>query len=346
MNFLSLSVLVLAPLIGAIIIGGPWFPNHEVKIRRFSKGFIGILFIYSLLFLAVFNPSQSGYQFVETLKLPNGQGWLSPLGANFSLGVDGISLSLVVLTTFLVLLACVASKSSITKKHKFYYSMIFILTTAILGVFTAKDLFLFFLFWELELIPMYFLIAVWGSGRKEYSAAKFILYTFFGSIFMLASILAIFFYHQSQTGVSTFDISTLTSVKVYTYPLLFQILAFFGFFIAFAIKLPVVPFHTWLPDAHVDAPTPISMLLAGILLKMGGYGLIRMNLQILPEATRILAPMLVILGVINIIYAALIALVQQDLKKLVAYSSVSHMGIVLIGIGALNVPEFPVLYFR
>ena len=214
--------------------------------------------------------------------------------------------------------------------------MIFVLTTSILGVFTSKDLFLFFLFWELELLPMYFLISVWGSGRKEYSATKFILYTFFGSIFMLASILAVFFFHQSQTGISTFDLGILTSAKTYTYPLLFQMLAFFGFFIAFAVKLPVVPFHTWLPDAHVDAPTPISMLLAGILLKMGAYGLIRMNLQILPDATRILAPMLVILGLINIIYAAIIALVQQDLKKLVAYSSVSHMGIVLLGLGALN----------
>ena len=214
--------------------------------------------------------------------------------------------------------------------------MIFILETAILGVFAAKDLFLFFLFWEIELIPMYFLISIWGTGRKEYSAMKFILYTFAGSIFMLASILAIVYYHYTQTGILTFDLGVYTALKDYSYPLIFSLLAFGGFFAAFAVKIPIVPFHTWLPDAHVDAPTPVSMLLAGILLKMGGYGLIRMNLQILPQAVKILAPLLVILGVINIIYAACIALVQSDLKKLVAYSSVSHMGIVLVGLGALN----------
>ena len=335
MEFLSLTILVLSPLLAAIIIGCPWFPNHEVLIRRFAKGFSGVLFLYSLCFIAAFNPLASGYQFVETLKYHN-HSWIEPLGINFSLGIDGISIILVVLATFLVFLACIASKSSITKKHKLYYSLIFVLTSAILGVFTSKDLFLFFTFWELELIPMYFLISVWGSGRKEYSATKFVLYTFFGSIFMLASILAIYYYHYLQTGVLTFDLGVLTAAKSYSYPFIFQILTFLGFFIAFAVKLPIVPFHTWLPDAHVDAPTPVSMLLAGILLKMGGYGLIRMNYQILSDAFRYFAAFIVILGVINIVYAAIIALVQDDLKKLVAYSSVSHMGIVLIGLGALN----------
>jgi NADH-quinone oxidoreductase subunit M len=331
MNLLSLTILVFAPLLGALIIGGPWFPNHEVAIRRFAKGFAGLLFIYSLCFLVFFNPAITGYQFVESTH------WIKSLGIDYSLGIDGLSITLVILTTFLVLLACIASKANITKKHKLYYSMIFVLTTAILGVFCSKNLFLFFLFWELELIPMYFLISIWGSGRKVYSATKFVLYTFFGSIFMLASILAVYYYNYVQTnGILTFDIGSLTA-KTYSYPVMFGVLAFLGFFMAFAVKLPVVPFHTWLPDAHVDAPTPISMLLAGILLKMGGYGLIRMNLGILPDATKLLAPMLVILGVINIIYAAVIALVQQDLKKLVAYSSVSHMGIVLLGLGAFNV---------
>ena len=332
MEFMSIVVLVFAPLIAAFIIGGPWFPNNEVKIRRFSKVFAGLLFLYSLLFLAYFNPAAKAYQFVEYIRAFK----IEPLGVNFAFGLDGISLPLVILTTFLVLLACIASKSNITKKHKLYYSMIFVLTTAILGVFAAKDLFLFFMFWEIELIPMFLLISIWGSGRKDYSATKFVLYTFFGSLFMLASIIAISYYHYTQTGILTFDMATLTAVKAYQYPMTFGILTFIGFFTAFAIKLPVVPFHTWLPDAHVDAPTPISMLLAGILLKMGGYGLIRMNLQMMPEITRYLAPILVTLGVINIIYAAIIALVQTDLKKLVAYSSVSHMGIVLLGIGALN----------
>lgn len=336
MHFLSLSILVFAPLVAAIIIAGPWFPNHEVQIRRFAKGFAGILFLYSLLFLAFFNSQFTGYQFLEEFKTSGGQGWIAPLGINFSLGVDGISIILVVLTTFLVLLACIASKSAITKKHKLYYPLLFSLTTAILGVFTAKDLFLFFLFWEFELIPMYFLISIWGTGRKEYSATKFVLYTFLGSIFMLFSILAMYYYHYLQTGILTFDLSALT-LRFYVYPLPLELLIFLGFFLAFAVKLPIVPFHTWLPDAHVDAPTPISMLLAGILLKMGGYGLIRMNLQMLPNAISYFAPLLIILGVINIIYAAIVALAQEDLKKLIAYSSVSHMGIVLIGLGALNV---------
>lgn len=336
MNSLSLILLVLLPLIGAIIIFSQWFPQNEVKIRRFAKGWSALIFVYSLLFLLFFNPSQKGFQFEEALTFSSGKSWIAPLGINFAFGIDGISLTLVILTTFLVLLALVASKYNITKRHKLYYSMIFILQTAILGVFTAKDLFLFFLFWEIELIPMYFLIAIWGTGRKEYSAMKFILYTFTGSIFMLASILALVYYHFTQTGLLTFDLSVYTSLKSYSYPIIFSLLTFMGFFAAFAVKLPIVPFHTWLPDAHVDAPTPVSMLLAGILLKMGGYGLIRMNLQILPEAVKVLAPLLLILGVINIIYAACIALVQNDLKKLVAYSSVSHMGIVLIGLGALN----------
>ena len=336
MEYMSLILLVLLPIIGAIIIFGPWFPQNEVKIRRFAKGWAGLIFIYSLFFIAFFNPSQAGFQFVDIFKSPTGKAWIEPLGINFSLGVDGISITLIILTTFLVLISLIASKYSITKRHKLYYSMIFILETAILGVFTAKDLFLFFLFWEIELIPMYFLISIWGTGRKEYSAMKFILYTFAGSIFMLASILAIVYYHYLHTGILTFDLGIYTSIKEYSYPLIFSLLTFWGFFIAFAVKIPIVPFHTWLPDAHVDAPTPVSMLLAGILLKMGGYGLIRMNLQILPQAIKVVAPILVILGVVNIIYTACIALVQSDLKKLIAYSSVSHMGIVLVGLGALN----------
>ncbi len=336
MKFLSIILLVLLPAIGSIILFGPWFPHNEVKIRRFAKGWAGLVFLYSLLFVVFFNPAQAGFQFEQVLKSPGGKAWIQPLGINFAFSIDGISLPLIVLTTFLVLLALIASKYNITKRHKLYYALIFVLETAILGVFAAKDLFVFFLFWEIELIPMYFLISIWGSGRKEYSAMKFILYTFIGSIFMLASILAIYFYHYIYTGVLTFDLGVYTSLKSYSYPLMFSILTFWGFFIAFAVKIPVVPFHTWLPDAHVDAPTPISMLLAGILLKMGGYGLIRMNMQILPEAIKVLAPILIIMGVINIIYTACIALVQEDLKKLIAYSSISHMGIVLLGIGALN----------
>lgn len=337
MQYLSLIFLIFLPLLGALLIIGGFIGTNEVKIRRFAKGFGGFIFLYSLLFIAFFNPLQNGFQFEQTLTYPDGRAWLAPLGVNFSFAVDGISVILVVLTTFLVLLALIASKYSIKHRHKLYYSLIFVLEFAILGVFTAKDLFLFLLFWEIELIPMYFLIAIWGSGRKEYSAMKFILYTFAGSIFMVAAILALVYHNYLHTGTLTFDLNAYTYMKSYTYPLFFGVVVFLCFLAAFAVKLPVVPFHTWLPDAHVDAPTPVSMLLAGILLKMGGYGLIRMNLQILPEITKILAPLLIILGTINILYTAIIAIAQTDLKKLVAYSSVSHMGIVLLGIGAMNV---------
>ncbi len=331
MKFLSLYILVLAPILAALLLALPCFAKSEKLTRRFSKTFAGIHFLYSLLFLTFFNHNAGTFQFVQTMD------WVKPLGLQFSLGVDGISILLVVLTTFIFFLAFIASKLNINKKHNFYYSLLFILQATILGVFTAKDLLLFFIFWEIELIPMYLLISIWGSGRKEYSAMKFVLYTFFGSLFMLASILALHIFHILNTGVHTFDIQTFINAKDYSYPLMFQIWTFIGFFIAFAVKLPIVPLHTWLPDAHVDAPTPISMILAGVLLKMGGYGLLRFNCQILPEALKVLAPILVILGVINILYAAIIAFAQKDLKKLIAYSSISHMGIVLLGIGAMSI---------
>ncbi len=337
MEFLSLNILIFAPLIVAGIILSPLFPNDEIIVRRFAKGFAGLLFIYSILFMIFFKPHEVGYQFKENIKLFSDANWIEPLGISLSFGVDGISIILVVLTTFLVMLALIASKKAITTKHKLYYSLILVLTTAILGMVTSRDLFLFFLFWELELIPMYFLISIWGTGKKEYSAMKFFLYTFFGSLFMLAGILALNYFHVINTGVSTFSIETLTYSRHYDIPFMFEALIFFGFFIAFAVKLPIVPLHTWLPNAHVDAPTPVSMLLAGILLKMGGYGLIRFNTQMLPEMIKIFAPILIVLGVINIIYAAFVALVQKDLKLLVAYSSISHMGFVLLGLGALNV---------
>ncbi len=336
MEFLSLNILIFAPLIVAGIILSPLFPNDKIIVRRFAKGFSGILFIYSILFLLFFDPYNTDYQFKENIKFFSDTNWIEPLGISLGFGLDGISIMLVVLATFLVMLALIVSKKSITTKHKLYYSLILALTTAILGMVTARDLFLFFLFWELELIPMYFLILIWGTGKKEYSAMKFVLYTFFGSLFMLGSILLLNYFHVLNTGISTFSIEALTYSRHYEIPFLFESLIFLGFFIAFAVKLPIVPLHTWLPNAHVDAPTPVSMLLAGILLKMGGYGLIRFNIQMFPEMIKVFAPMLIISGVINIIYAALVALAQKDLKLLIAYSSVSHMGFVLLGLGALN----------
>jgi NADH-quinone oxidoreductase subunit M len=331
MNLLSLMTLLMIPLVTAIVIA--LFIEGDVATRRFAKIVAVAHFVYSLFFLLYLNPSDGTYQVVQEM-LNDGQIWISSLGISFSLAVDGVSLVMVILTSLITLLAIIASKESIKEKHKFYYSMIFLLEFAVLGVFLAKDLFLFFLFWELELIPMYFLISIWGTGRPKYSAMKFVLYTFFGSLFMLASILAVYYCHFMKTGSLTMDMSALSLYN--GYPALLQFFAFIGFFIAFAVKFPIVPLHNWLPDAHVDAPTPVSMLLAGILLKMGAYGLIRINLYFFPSVFNFFAPMIFVLGIINILYAAFIALAQTDLKKLIAYSSISHMGIVLVGLCAMN----------
>lgn len=334
LHILSLSLLIFAPAIFGLIIALPWFSNDEVVIRRTAKAFAWIIFIYSLLFLVSFDAG-IGLQYIEEWKWPGTQyPWIQALGVNYIVAIDGLSLPLVLLTSFITLLAIYASKENITKRFKLYYSMVFILTTAILGVFCAQDLFLFFMFWELELIPMYFLIAIWGTGRAQYSAIKFVLYTLVGSVFILAAILVVYLCYYQQTGVLTFDMQLLGQHSAY--PINIQLIAFVGFFIGFCVKLPAVPFHTWLPDAHVDAPTPISMILAGVLLKMGGYGLLRFNVAFLPEALSILAPYVALFAVISILYGAMVALSQEDMKKLVAYSSVSHMGIVLLGIAAMN----------
>ena len=332
---LSLSLLIFAPAIFGLIIAGPWFPDDHKVIRRTAKFFAWALFIYSLFFLIQFDPN-AGLQFVEEWKWPGTQySWIQTLGINYIVSLDGLSLPLVLLTTFITLMAVYASKDNINKRPKLYYSMVLILTTAILGVFCAQDLFLFFLFWELELIPMYLLIAIWGSGRAQYSAIKFVLYTLVGSVFILAAILLLYFSYYQETGILTFDMMKLFGENA-SYAINIQLIAFIGLFLGFCVKLPAVPFHTWLPDAHVDAPTPISMILAGVLLKMGAYGLLRFNVQFLSEALAIMAPYVALFAIISILYGAMVALSQEDMKKLVAYSSVSHMGIVLLGIAAMN----------
>jgi len=331
MNLLSLMTLLIIPLVASVAIA--LFADGEVAIRRVAKFIAGIHFVYSLFFILYLNPNNGTSQVVQEM-LNAGKTWINPLGISFSLALDGVSMGMVVLTTFITLLAIIASKSNITHKHKFYYSLIFLLEFAVLGVFLARDLFLFFMFWELELIPMYFLISIWGTGRPKYSAMKFVLYTFFGSLFMLAAILAVYYVHFMQTGTLTMDMGLLGLYN--GYPALVQFFAFIGFFIGFAVKFPIVPLHNWLPDAHVDAPTPISMLLAGILLKMGAYGLIRINMFFFPSIFNFFVPVIFTLGIINILYAAMIAYAQTDLKKLIAYSSISHMGIILVGLCAMN----------
>ncbi len=335
MNFISehyFSILLSIPLLLSVL--ALFVPEGKDGKNLHLFGMIGsaVLFLFSaLMWDGLVTP------------LPEKLNWMPSLGITYSLGFDGLTKTLVFLTTFLLLMATVASYTSIQKRLKLYYSMLFLLITAVLGVFLARDTFLFFLFWELELIPMYLLIAIWGGPRRDYAATKFVLYTLFGSVFLVAGILALYFHARSLPGLdhsALFHFDVVRSAIQQNLPLSAQVLIFLALFTTFAVKLPVVPFHTWLPDAHVEAPTPISMLLAGILLKMGSYGMLRFGFEFLPEAAQVLAPYLCVLAVINIVYTAGVALVQTDLKKLIAYSSVSHMGFVLLGLAALNAMGF------
>ena len=261
--------------------------------------------------------------------------WISSMGIQYHVGIDGISLFLVLLTTFLTPIAILSSWNSIDKRVKEYHLFMLLLETGMIGVFVALDLFLFYVFWEVMLVPMYFLIGVWGGQRRIYAAVKFFLYTMVGSVLMLVAIISLYFFN----GATTFDFSTILS-NIQDGNLVLsgsqQQWLFLAFFFAFAIKVPLFPFHTWLPDAHVEAPTAGSVILAGVLLKMGTYGIIRFCLPLFPEATIEFTPLISTLAIIGIVYGALVAMVQPDLKKLVAYSSVSHLGFVVLGIFALN----------
>lgn len=335
MNFFVehyLTVLVFIPIILALIV--PLIPDRGDGKAVHHFGIAGSVLLFAYALLAWLPGNAPPNEMVA---------WLPQLGITYALGADGLSLTMVILTAFLLVMATVASYSTIQKRLKLYYSMLFILTAAVLGVFIARDMFLFFLFWELELIPMYLLIAIWGGPRRDYAATKFVLYTLFGSVFLVAGLLALYFHARSLPGADMallFHYDTIQASIGQGLALSSQLLIFIALFITFAVKLPVVPLHTWLPDAHVEAPTPISMLLAGILLKMGAYGMVRFNFEFLPEAAQALAPYIALLAVINIVYTAGVALVQSDLKKLIAYSSVSHMGFVLLGLSALNALGF------
>src|SRR5574344_117380 len=334
LNFLSLSILIFAPLFMGLFILNPFFPNSEVISRRCAKGFALLHFIYASLFLMFFDTQNFITAFDKEITVFQ-SGWISKLGISASLGLNGLSILLIGLTSFLFLVALIISKYHIKSKFKFYYGLMLFLESAILGVFCARDMFLFFTFWELELIPMYFLISQFGSQNSKKSAMKFLLYTFLGSIFMLLGMLLLYFYTFYSTGVLTSNIDSLNiSEEALSIP--FQSFIFACFFIGFAVKLPIIPFHTWLPDAHADATTPVSIILAGILLKMGAYGLIIFNMQIFPEIVKKFAPILIVLGLINLLWAAFLAYCQTDIKKIIAYSSISHMGIILLGLGSLT----------
>ncbi len=330
-----LTILIFLPAIGALALLFLRSDDHE-WIRRLAFAVSLAEFILSLWWLLRGVPlGSAGYQLEEIHRWialgPHGP--VSQTYINYHLGVDGVSLFLVLLTTFLTVVSILCSWNSIQKRVKEFFIAILLLEVGVVGVFLSLDLFLFFLFWEVMLIPMYLLIGIWGHDRRIYAAIKFILYTMAGSILMLVGILWLY----NATG--TFDLPTIQNALqtgTLLLPRATETLLFLAFFVAFAIKVPLFPFHTWLPDAHVEAPTAGSVMLAGVLLKMGTYGMIRFCLPLFPDASRRFAPAIAVLAIIGIIYGALVALVQPNLKKLVAYSSVSHLGFVVLGIFAFH----------
>jgi len=323
LNFSYLTAIIFLPLVGAIVIA--FLPGLcDRCIKRIAAVFTFIPLVLSVIIFCQFDRSLGIIQFEEKLS------WIPAINAHYHLGVDGISLPLVLLMALLGFLVVLISWK-INLRTREYFAWLLLLETSILGVFCSLDLLLFFLFWEIEVIPMYFLISIWGTGRKEYSAMKYVIYTLFGSALMLAGILSLYF---ATGSLSMVDIGQggLAMVQSVMRPAII----FFLLFIGFAVKLPVFPLHTWLPDAHTDAPTAGSVVLAGALIKMGGYGMIRLCVTIFPGVAHNYATILVVFAVISVLYGAAVTLRQTDLKRMIAYSSISHMGYVLLGIFALG----------
>jgi NADH-quinone oxidoreductase subunit M len=321
-----LSIILFTPLAGALLLLLVNKQNeHAIRWIANITAFVGFLISVPLWFW--YNPQGPDFQFIE--RAP----WIPSVGAEYFLGIDGLSTLLILLTTMMGSIAILSSWNAITERVKEYYIFLLVLQTGMLGAFMSLDFLLFFLFWEVMLVPMYFLIGIWGSANRLYSAIKFFLYTLVGSVIMLLGILALYFYAHSVTGVYSFDVTKFHTLQI---PFNLQWWIFLAFFFGFAVKVPMFPFHTWLPDAHTDAPTAGSVILAAVMLKMGTYGFLRFSLPIVPEASRHFVPMIVVLSIIGIVYGALVALAQKDWKRLVAYSSVSHMALVMLGMFALN----------
>jgi NADH-quinone oxidoreductase subunit M len=344
MDFLQhhlLSVITYTPLAGVLVLLlFPTFKKNDDAVRWVANAFGLLGFLVSLPLWFQFDREASGFQFEEKAS------WIPSIGVQYHFGVDGVSALLILLTTLLGFIAILSSWTAIKDRVRQYYVFLLLLQTGMLGVFCALDMFLFYVFWEVMLVPMYFLIGIWGSVRRLYAAIKFFLYTLVGSVVMLLGILALYFHSKTlpaYAATGTFDVTEWYSMGV---PADLQFWVFLAFFLGFAIKVPMFPFHTWLPDAHVEAPTAGSVILAGVLLKMGTYGFIRFSLPLFPDALR--APLnlwlwhptildfVVTLAIIGIVYAALVTLVQKDMKKLIAYSSVSHLGFCMLGMFALS----------
>ena len=332
MDFINenlLTLLILLPVFGAIgLLAHQMFWKDEGHLKWVTLAVTTIVFLLSLLLLGGQTASASGFFFEKNVP------WIEAINTNYHVGVDGLSLWLVILTTFIMPIAILSTWHSVEKRPAAFYVFLLLLEAAMIGVFVALDLLVFYLFFEASLVPMFFLIGIWGGTNRIYAAVKFFIFTALGSLLMLVAIIALYYLHFNATGVGTFDFVTLLR-SLESGQLVFAgstgTLLFLAFALAFAIKVPLFPFHTWLPDAHTEAPTAGSVILAAVLLKMGTYGLMRFNFPLFPEASREFAWIFIILAIIGIIYGALVAMVQPDIKRLVAYSSVAHMGFVILG---------------
>jgi len=332
MDFITenlLTILILFPVFGAVaLIGHQMFWKEESHLKWLTLGFTLINFLVSLGLIGGSGVTENGFNFVKNVP------WITAINTNYHVGIDGLSLWLVILTTFIMPIAVLSTWHSVEKHLTAFYVFLLLLESAMLGVFVSLDLLVFYLFFEASLVPMFFLIGIWGGTNRIYAAVKFFLFTALGSLLMLVAIISLYYLHFSATGIATFDyVTILNSISEGNVAFVGQtgILLFLAFALAFSIKVPLFPFHTWLPDAHTEAPTAGSVILAGVLLKMGTYGLMRFNFTLFPEASREMAWVFIILALVGIIYGALVAMVQPDIKRLVAYSSVAHMGFVILG---------------
>ena len=332
MNFINenlLTVLILLPVFGAVaVVAHQMFWKQESQLKWVTLAITIVNFLISLFLLGSAAPSANGFFFEKNVP------WISAINTNYHVGVDGLSLWLVLLTTFIMPIAVISTWHAVEKRLTAFYAFILLLESAMIGVFVSLDLLVFYLFFEASLVPMFFLIGIWGGENRIYAAVKFFIFTAFGSLLMLAAIIGVYYAQASVDGVGSFDYVTLTeSIKIgkLAFTGTAGTLMFFAFALAFSIKVPLFPFHTWLPDAHTEAPTAGSVILAAILLKMGTYGLMRFNFNLFPEQSHQYAYIFIVLAIVGIIYGALVAMVQPDVKRLVAYSSVAHMGFVILG---------------